>query len=63
MQGGLVTMSAIQRSMEEKFIIGSLLSEFEILGLDDHRIEWRGKGLCLNGKGLYRRLIIKRRLL
>ena len=35
--------------------------QFEILGLDDHRIEWRGKGPELNGKVLYRRLIIRRK--
>ena len=36
--------------------------QFEILGLDDHRIEypnWRGRGPDLNGKGKYRRIIIK----
>ncbi|MBO4739320.1 MAG: adenine-specific methyltransferase EcoRI family protein [Bacteroidales bacterium] len=35
--------------------------QFEILGLDDHREEWRGKGPDLNGKTLYRRIIIKKR--
>lgn len=38
-------------------------SQFEILGLDDHRLvypEWRGRGPDLNGKGVYRRVIIKR---
>lgn len=35
--------------------------QFEILGLDDHRVEWRGRGPDLNGKGLYRRLIIQKR--
>ena len=35
--------------------------EFEILGADDHRVAWRGRGPDLNGKTLYRRLIIRRR--
>lgn len=35
--------------------------QFEILGLDDHRVEWRGKGPELNGKVLYRRIIIRRK--
>ncbi len=35
--------------------------QFEILGLDDHREEWRGKGPDLNGKTLYRRIIIKKK--
>jgi len=36
--------------------------QFEILGLDDHRFiypEWRGRGPDLNGKPIYRRIIIK----
>ena len=36
--------------------------QFEILGMDDHRCvypEWRGRGPDLNGKSIYRRLIIK----
>ncbi len=36
--------------------------QFEILGMDDHRIElpkWRGRGPDLNGKPIYRRIIIK----
>ena len=36
--------------------------QFEILGLDDHRLEypnWRGRGPELNGKTIYRRVIIK----
>ena len=33
--------------------------QFEILGLDDHRVNWRGRGPDLNGKVLYRRIIIK----
>lgn len=36
--------------------------QFEILGMDDHRIElpkWRGRGPDLNGKPVYRRIIIK----
>ncbi|GIW68051.1 MAG: putative adenine-specific methylase [Candidatus Parcubacteria bacterium] len=36
--------------------------QFEILGLDDHRVQppnWRGRGPELNGKTLYRRIIIK----
>lgn len=36
--------------------------QFEILGLDDHRYEfpnWRGRGPDLNGKPLYRRIIIR----
>jgi hypothetical protein len=38
--------------------------QFEILGMDDHRIKypkWRGRGPDLNGKPIYRRVIIKRR--
>lgn len=35
-------------------------NQFEILGLDDHRVDWRGRGPVLNGKTLYRRLIIRR---
>lgn len=35
--------------------------QFEILGLDDHRVEWRGKGPNLNGKTIYRRIIIRRK--
>lgn len=35
--------------------------QFEILGLDDLREEWRGKGPSLNGKTLYRRLLIRRK--
>lgn len=35
--------------------------QFEILGLDDHRVEWRGKGPSLNGKNKYRRVIIKKK--
>jgi hypothetical protein len=37
-------------------------TQFEILGLDDHRLvypDWRGRGPDLNGKPLYRRIIIK----
>ena len=36
--------------------------QFEILGLDDHRLvypDWRGKGPSLNGNTKYRRIIIK----
>lgn len=36
--------------------------QFEILGLDDHRIKppnWRGRGPEINGKSVYRRIIIK----
>ncbi len=35
--------------------------QFEILGLDDHRVDWRGRGPDINGKALYRRIIIKRK--
>ena len=38
--------------------------QFEILGLDDHRLvfpQWRGRGPDLNGKPLYRRIIIKKK--
>lgn len=38
--------------------------QFEILGMDDHRLqypEWRGRGPDLNGKPIYRRIIIKRK--
>jgi len=33
--------------------------EFEILGLDDHRVEWRGRGPAINGKCKYRRIMIR----
>lgn len=36
--------------------------QFEILGLDDHRLQppnWRGRGPEINGKTLYRRIIIR----
>lgn len=36
--------------------------QFEILGMDDHRLiypNWRGRGPNLNGKPIYRRVIIK----
>ena len=36
--------------------------QFEILGLDDHTLEypnWRGRGPDLNGKPIYRRIIIR----
>ncbi len=35
--------------------------QFDILGLDDHRVDWRGRGPDLNGKTLYRRIIIRRK--
>ena len=38
--------------------------QFEILGLDDHRFAypaWRGRGPDLNGKPVYRRVIIRKR--
>ena len=35
--------------------------QFEIMGLDDHRVEWRGRGPSLNGKCKYRRIIIRRK--
>jgi hypothetical protein len=35
-------------------------SQFNIVGLDDHRVEWVGHGPKLNGKTLYRRVIIQR---
>ncbi|NBK98008.1 MAG: modification methylase [Erysipelotrichia bacterium] len=37
-------------------------NQFEILGLDDHELEypnWRGRGPDINGKAIYRRVIIK----
>lgn len=34
--------------------------QFEILGLDDHR-EWRGAGQFINGKKVYRRVIIRKK--
>lgn len=40
--------------------------QFEILGLDDHRLvypEWRGRGPDLNGKKIYRRIMIKNKRL
>ena len=39
-------------------------NQFEILGMDDHRLEypnWRGRGPDLNGKPIYRRIIIQRK--
>lgn len=36
--------------------------QFEILGLDDHRLQpphWRGRGPTINGKTVYRRIIIR----
>lgn len=36
-------------------------AQFEILGIDDHRVNWRGRGPDLNGKCLYRRIIIQRK--
>ena len=35
--------------------------QFEIVGLDDHRVEWVGHGPTLNGKVKYRRVIIRRK--
>ncbi len=35
--------------------------QFEIVALDDHRVEWRGHGPDLNGKSKYRRIIIRRK--
>ena len=35
-------------------------NQFTIMGLDDHRVEWVGHGPKLNGKTLYRRVIIQR---
>ncbi len=35
--------------------------QFEILGLDDHREVWRGRGPDLNGKCIYRRIIIQKK--
>lgn len=38
--------------------------QFEILGMDDHRLvypQWRGRGPDLNGKPVYRRIIIRKR--
>lgn len=40
--------------------------QFKILGMDDHRCEyptWRGRGPDLNGKSIYRRIIIKNKKL
>lgn len=37
--------------------------QFVILGLDDHRLiypEWRGRGPDINGKSIYRRILIKK---
>ena len=36
--------------------------QFEILGLDDHRVDWRGRGPSINGKTIYRRIIIRKKL-
>lgn len=35
--------------------------QFEILGLDDLNNEWRGRGPDLNGKCIYRRILIRRK--
>lgn len=35
--------------------------QFEIVGLDDHRVEWVGHGPNLKGKTIYRRIIIRRK--
>ncbi len=38
--------------------------QFEILGMDDHRLiypEWRGRGPDLNGKPVFRRIIIRKK--
>lgn len=35
--------------------------QFEILGLDNHNLDWVGHGPKLNGKTLYRRVIIRRK--
>ncbi len=35
--------------------------QFEILGMDDHRVVWRGRGPDLCGKSVYRRIIIRKR--
>ena len=37
--------------------------QFEILGLDNHTVEWRGRGPDLKGKAIYRRIIIKNKRL
>ncbi|NCA94262.1 MAG: DNA methyltransferase, partial [Sphingobacteriia bacterium] len=39
--------------------------QFEILGLDDHRLQfpkWRGRGPDLRGKAVYRRVIIRHKI-
>lgn len=33
--------------------------QFEIVGMDDHRVEWRGRGPDINGKAKYRRVVIR----
>ncbi|MDR1517181.1 MAG: adenine-specific methyltransferase EcoRI family protein [Dysgonamonadaceae bacterium] len=33
---------------------------FKILGLDDHRVDWRGRGPDINGTPIYRRIIIQK---
>ncbi len=35
--------------------------QFRILGMDDHRVEWRGRGPDLRGTAKYRRIIIRNR--
>ena len=35
--------------------------QFKIVGMDDHRIIWRGRGPDLNGKSIYRRIIIRKK--
>lgn len=36
-------------------------SQFEILGLDDHRVAWLGHGPSINGVCKYRRIIIRKK--
>lgn len=35
--------------------------QFEILGMDDHMVDWRGRGPEINGVTKYRRIIIRKR--
>ena len=35
--------------------------QFKIVGMDDHRVIWRGRGPDLNGKSIYRRIIIRKK--
>ena len=45
------------------FLDKHCIDQFEIIGLDDDKPIWRGKGPSLYGKVLYRRIIIRKKQL